>query len=78
LARRDLRYLYPSLALFSLAIGWVIAELRCSARRHRDRARQLRVLESAGWYHKDFAAFTPAGARKYLEEARRSAADSIA
>jgi hypothetical protein len=65
----NLRYLYPSLPLFSLAIAWAIVELPLLAPvAIAIGLANFAFLESSGWYHKDFAAFTPAGARKYLEE----------
>jgi len=67
-AQPNLRYLYPALPLFSLLIAWMIAELRWIAGFAAVvLAANVWFLESSGWYHKDFAAFTRADAQKYYE-----------
>ena len=53
----NLRYLYPALPLFSIALGGLLTEGACVFIAAALIALNMWFLPASGWYHNDFALF---------------------
>ena len=69
--RSNVRYVYPALPLFSIAIAWLVAEMPALlAAVVALTALNLWFMPASGPYHRDFALFRKDQTERYLETSR--------
>ena len=64
----NLRYVYPALALLSIGIGWLLAELPAlSMAIIPMTALNIWFMPASGWHHREFALFNQSQFEEYLQ-----------